>query len=161
MIRIKAAQAVISTFRSETPRKEDVHGTRYSVTLGLDADEHKRLVKHLTGLSSSMIGAAASAASTLLSKEHDREVSYHSGLIYIDCWGDDNSFSGMLLNGVIFPYEDNDPPRNLVLSEIDVQLSCRIMTKKDKSVVLAWTTYTIDTTGLKPVKDEKTPSKKR
>jgi hypothetical protein len=161
MLKINAAQVVVSTFKSDTPKAEDTHAVRYSVTIGLMPDEHKKLVKRLEALQSHMVGASFEAASHLVGKEHDRAPSTHSGLVYIDCWGDDNSFSGLVLNNSLFPYEDPDPPRNLVLPNCEVALSCRVMTKKDKSVVLAWTAFEINTVGLEPQKESNGKDKKR
>lgn len=161
MIKTKCQMAIISTFTSETPRKEDVHKTRYSVTLSLSVDQHKALVHRLTNLVSHMIGAGFEAAQQLIEKEAARSPSTHTGLISLDCWGDDQSFSGMLLNGQIYPYEDKEPPRNLVLVDVDVSLTCRVMTKKDKTIVLAWTSHMIDQSGIKPQETDAKTSKKR
>lgn len=150
MLKIKVSQAIVSTFSSDKPRAEDCHHVRYSVTLSMSPEEHKYLCKQLEMLMTFMIGSTFEAAQTLLGKEHDREPVTHSGLISVDCWGEDQSFSGLIMNGEIYPYMEEDPPRVLVLTDTMVQLSCRVMTKKDKTVVLAWTCHSIDKSGLTP-----------
>lgn len=154
MLQFLVNQAIVSTFSSETPKAEDCHATRYSITLSMDPAQHKAVVMRLGSLITHMVGSTFEAAQMLLEKEAKRVPSTHSGLISIDCWGEDQSFSGLRLNGMIFPYEDPDVTRVMVLSPVEVWLSCRVMTKKDKTVVLAWTCHQIDITGLKPEKKD-------
>jgi len=161
MLKLKVNQSIISTFQADKPRAEDCHAIRYSVTLSMTVEEHKELCKQLQSLMGFMIGSAFEAAQTLLEKEHDRTPSTHSGLISIDCWGEDQSFSGLILNGQIYPYMEENPERILIIQDTEVQLSCRVMTKKDKSIVFAWTCHSIDKIGLTPQESDGKKDKKR
>jgi|SaaInl7_200m_RNA_FD_contig_61_218249_length_1650_multi_9_in_0_out_0_3 hypothetical protein len=158
MIKILATQFLAQLFDKKKDTKDSLHNVGYNLTMTITEDEFKKIMG-LMGDSSENAGSKMVERLEELEKAvGNMKADEITGGYQFQCWSDDTSFTGMLINGHSFPNWNNTSTKMVMLQNVECMCQVRVLKKKDGTSELIVNPLIVDHVGIKP---EQTKSKKK